>query len=79
MNEKYMNEALKEAKKALLKDDVPVGCVIVKNDKIVAKAHNKKEKTSEMSFISLVVQKFGKLTVLERVENNRFNHVCWKC
>ena len=38
-----------------------------------------KEKTSEMSFISLVGQKFGKLTVLERVENNRFNHVCWKC
>jgi len=43
MNEKYMNLALKEAKKAYKKDDVPVGCVIVKNNKIIAKAHNQKE------------------------------------
>jgi hypothetical protein len=38
-----------------------------------------KERTSETSFISLVGQTFGKLTVLERVENNRFGHVCYKC
>lgn len=43
MNEKYMKIALKEAKKAYIKDDVPVGCVIIKNNKIIAKAHNKKE------------------------------------
>ena len=43
MNELYMNLALKEAKKAFNKDDVPVGCVIVKNNKIIAKAYNKKE------------------------------------
>lgn len=41
--EYYMNLALKEAKKAYIKDDVPVGCIIVKNDKIIAKAYNKKE------------------------------------
>ncbi len=41
--EKYMNEALKEAKKAYLKDEIPVGAVIVKNNKIIARAHNIKE------------------------------------
>ena len=38
--EKYILEALKEAKKAFAKDEVPVGAVIVKDDKIIAKAHN---------------------------------------
>ncbi len=40
----YMEMALEEAKKAYLKDEVPVGCVIVYKDKIIAKAHNKREK-----------------------------------
>ncbi len=39
-----MKVAINEAKKAYKKDDVPVGAVIVKNDKIIAKAYNKKEK-----------------------------------
>lgn len=39
----FMNEALKEAKKAYKKMEVPVGCVIVKDGKIIAKAHNQKE------------------------------------
>ena len=29
--------------------------------------------------ISLIGKKFGKLQVIERVENNRFNHICYKC
>ena len=44
MKEKYMKLSLKEAKKSLKKDEVPVGCIIVKNNKIIAKAHNLKEK-----------------------------------
>jgi tRNA(adenine34) deaminase len=36
----FMQEALKEARKAFEKDEVPVGCVIVKDDKIIARAHN---------------------------------------
>ena len=41
--EKFMKEALKEAKKAYKKLEVPVGVVIVKDDKIIAKAYNQKE------------------------------------
>lgn len=37
---KFMQEALAEARKCFLHDDVPVGCVIVKNDEIIARAYN---------------------------------------
>lgn len=40
---KFMREALKEAKKAYDKLEVPVGAVIVKDGKIIARAHNLKE------------------------------------
>ena len=43
MEEKFMKEALKEAQKAFDKDEVPVGAVIVKDNKIIARAHNTKE------------------------------------
>ena len=43
MNE-YMKIALLEAKKSLKYGDVPVGAIIVKNGKIIAKACNEKEK-----------------------------------
>ena len=39
-DKKYMLLALKEAQKAYNNQDVPVGCVIVLNDKVIAKAHN---------------------------------------
>ena len=39
-----MKAAYLEAKKAFAEDEVPVGCVIVKDGKIVARAHNRKEK-----------------------------------
>lgn len=41
--EKFMKEALKEAKKAYDKLEVPVGAIIVKDGKIIARAHNLKE------------------------------------
>ena len=41
--EKFMQEALKEAKKAYEKLEIPVGAVIVKDAKIIARAHNQKE------------------------------------
>ena len=46
-DEKYMKLALLEAKKAYEKDEVPVGAVIVKNDKIIARGHNLREKNND--------------------------------
>lgn len=43
IHNKYMKEALKEAKKAYDKEEIPVGAVIVKDNKIIARAHNVKE------------------------------------
>lgn len=43
IEEKYMIEALKEAKKAYKKLEVPVGALIVKDGEIIARAHNLKE------------------------------------
>lgn len=45
MNLKYMDIAFKEAEKAYKRGEVPVGAVVVKNNKILAKAFNKKERT----------------------------------
>lgn len=39
----FMREALKEAKKAFEKEEVPVGAVLVYNDKIMARGHNQVE------------------------------------
>ncbi|MGN0497365.1 MAG: tRNA adenosine(34) deaminase TadA [Lachnospiraceae bacterium] len=41
-DEKYMKEAIKQARKAALMGDVPIGCVIVYNDKIIARGYNKR-------------------------------------
>ena len=46
MDNKYMYEAIKEAIKAYNENEVPVGAVIVKNNKIIAKAHNTIEKNN---------------------------------
>lgn len=42
----YMQIAYKEALKAYKKGDVPVGAVIIKNNKVIAKSYNKKEKNN---------------------------------
>ena len=42
-NEKFMREALKEARKAYEKDEIPVGAVIVKDGKIISRAYNSRE------------------------------------
>ncbi len=46
-HEKYMKVALLEAKKAYAEDEVPIGAIIVVGGKIIAKAHNKREKTHD--------------------------------
>ena len=62
MEEKFMNEALKEARKAYEKLEIPVGVVIVKNGKIISKAHNLKEtkQTATAHAEILAIQKANK-------------------
>ena len=61
----FMRLALKEAKKALLVDEVPIGCVIVKDDKIIARGFNHRENKqmvfshAEMEAIQKANKKLG--------------------
>ena len=41
--EVFMREALKEAEIALEHDEIPIGCVIVKDGKIIGRGHNARE------------------------------------
>ncbi|MGE4568579.1 MAG: nucleoside deaminase [Bacteroidales bacterium] len=45
----YMKEALKEAKKAAAKDEVPVGAVVVCANRIIARAHNLTETLNDVT------------------------------
>lgn len=62
-DEEFMKLALKEAKKALLINEIPIGCVIVdENNQIIAKAHNIKYKNHDASAHAeiLAIRKAGK-------------------
>ena len=73
MNEKelFMKEALKEAKKAYKKLEIPVGAVIVKDGEIIVRAHNQKEtkmdttKHAEMIAIQKASKKLGQWRLLD--------------
>lgn len=41
-HEKYMKEAVRQAKKAWALDEVPIGCVIVYEDRIIARGYNRR-------------------------------------
>lgn len=41
-DEKYMREALKQAKKAYAIGEVPIGCIVVHKDKIIGRGYNKR-------------------------------------
>ena len=73
MNSKeiFMKEALKEAKKAYKKEEIPVGAIIVKDGKIVSRAHNLKEsKNSSTAHAEiLAIEKANKKLKAWRLEN----------
>ena len=55
INNKFMDAALKEAEKAFEKNEVTVGCVIVKDNKIIARAHNQRHtKNSVLGHAELI-------------------------
>lgn len=45
----YMEEALSEARLALAEGEIPVGCVVVRNDEIIGRGHNQKETLQDPS------------------------------
>ena len=63
--EKYMRAAIQEAKKAYALDEVPIGCVIVYQDKIIARGYNRRNTDkntvahAEMSAIKKASKKLG--------------------
>jgi tRNA(adenine34) deaminase len=48
-DEHFMKEAFKEAKKAFDEDEVPVGAIIVCDNKIIARAHNMTERLNDVT------------------------------
>ncbi|MDE6660682.1 MAG: tRNA adenosine(34) deaminase TadA [Anaeroplasmataceae bacterium] len=71
MHEYFMKEALKEAKKAYLKNETPIGAVAVYEDKIIARAHNLREakQDSTMHAELQVIQKACKKLGTWRLED----------
>ena len=62
-DEKYMKEAIKQAKKAAFVGDVPIGCVIVYENKIIARGYNKRnaKKTTLAHAELLAIEKASKV------------------
>ena len=48
-DEHFMREALKEAQAAFKEDEIPVGAVIVCNERIIARGHNMTEKLNDVT------------------------------
>lgn len=71
LDEKYMREAYKQAKKAYAIEEVPIGCVIVHEEKIIARAYNKRntKKTTLAHAELLAIQKACKVIGDWRLED----------
>lgn len=71
MQEKFMKLALKEAKKAYDKREIPVGAVIIKDGKVIARAHNLKESKNDTTKHAeiLAIQKASKKLGCWRLED----------
>ena len=55
MEEKFMREALKQAKKAASIGEVPIGAVIVRDGKVIARGYNKRETKKNALFHAEIV------------------------
>ena len=71
MNEKFMREALKEAHKAFDKAEVPIGAVIVRDGKVIARGHNLREVKNQACAHAeiLAIEKACKKLKAWRLEN----------
>lgn len=71
-DEYFMNEAIKEAKIAFEKNEVPVGAVIVFDNKIIAKAHNQSELLNDVTAHAEMLA----ITSASNYMNNKFLYEC---
>jgi len=55
MNEKFMKEAIKLSEKALKNDEMPVGAVVVCENKIIGRGYNKKEKYNDATMHAEII------------------------
>ena len=53
--DKFMKEAIKEARKAYGKLEVPIGAIIVKDGKIIARGHNQKEEKADTTMHAEII------------------------
>jgi len=81
-DEKFMKEALKQAKKAYAIDEVPIGCVIVQNGKIIARGYNRRNidkntlAHAELSAIRKASKKTGDWRACAHCRSDGKNHSC---
>lgn len=71
LSEKYMKAALREAKKAYKINEVPIGCVIVQQDKIIARGYNRRniDQNATAHAEITAIKKAGKKTGDWRLED----------
>ena len=70
-NNCFMNQAIIQAKKALKQGEIPVGAVIVKDGKIIARGYNKKEQKNDSTMHAEIIA-IKKAT--QRLNNWRLNN-----
>lgn len=79
-DEKFMKEALKQAKKAYAIDEVPIGCVIVQNGKIIARGYNRRNidkntlAHAELSAIRKASKKTGDCGLRTATSTSHWSH-----
>ncbi len=72
-HEEWMRRAITEAGKAQAREEVPIGCVIVRNNKIIARGHNLRESNqdptghAELIAIRKAARKLGSWRLLDTV------------
>ncbi len=66
--EKFMRAAIREAKKAYALDEVPIGCVIVREEKIIARGYNRRN-TDKNTLAH------AELSAIKKATDNRYLHI----
>jgi tRNA(adenine34) deaminase len=68
----FMGEALKQAVRAMDEDEIPVGCVIVCNNRIIAKSYNQTEKLTDTTAHAEMIA----ITAASEYLGSKFLHEC---